>query len=59
MANRDQIPAHMLELVEEHQLATWAEIDGCKNFPNCLSEECNPGCDKAQTFGDGWQWGAL
>lgn len=59
MANRDRIPAHMLEEIEENQLATWDEIDGCKNFPNCLSEDCNTGCDKEHTFGDGWQWGEL
>lgn len=59
MRNHDQIPARMLPVVEESRLQRWAEIDGCKNFPNCLSEECNPGCDKEQTFGDGGQWGAL
>ena len=61
MANRDQIPARMLPVVEESRLQRWAEIDGCKNFPDCTGdgETCNTGCDKEQTYGDGGQWGAL
>ncbi len=54
-----QIPTHMLEEVEAHQLATWQEQDACRNFPNCLGDEpCNDGCDKSQNYGDGFQWGA-
>ncbi len=43
-----------LQAVEDHQLATWHE-SGCRNFPNCTSGKCNPGCDLES--GDATQWG--
>lgn len=57
----DYLAPRDLTAVEEHHLERWAEIDGCRNFPNCTGdgETCNPGCDKQQTYGDGGQWGAM
>lgn len=58
MANRDRIPAYMLEVVEEHRIAEWAARGACRNFPNCLGDEpCNDECDQSANYGDGFQWG--
>lgn len=43
-----------LQAVEDHQLDRWNE-QGCRNFPNCTSGKCNPGCDLED--GDAKQWG--
>ena len=53
------LTAKDLPALEEHELSRWAESDGCKKFPDCVSGECNPGCDMEQTYGDGGQWGAM
>jgi len=53
------LKAKELPAVEDHQISRWAESDGCKNFPDCTTGACNPGCDMEQTYGDGGQWGAM
>lgn len=43
-----------LPAIEEHQLLRWLAT-GCQNFPNCVTGECNPGCDLESA--DATQWG--
>lgn len=68
MAKRLKIPLAALPDIEANRLATWQDRDNCRQFPVCMGdgEACNPECavpqmraERAQTFGDGGQWGAL